>query len=43
MESDISDISNIINNTIITNWRKLLWVTTKTRKFLGNFTRMSMH
>lgn len=43
MESDISDISNILNNTTITNWRKLLWVTTKTRKFLENFTRMNMN
>lgn len=31
MESDISDISNIINDSIINNWRNLLWVTTKTR------------
>lgn len=43
MESDISDISNIINDTTIKNWRKLIWVTTKTRKFLRNFTEMSMN
>jgi hypothetical protein len=43
MESDISDISNIINETIINNWRELLCVTTKTRMLLRNFTGMSMN
>ena len=40
MESDISDI---INDTIIKKRRKLLWVTTKMMRFLRNFTEKSTY
>lgn len=40
MESDISDI---INNTIIKRRGKLLWVTTKTMRVLRNFTEKSTY
>jgi hypothetical protein len=43
MESDISDISDIINDTTIKKRRKLLWVTTKIMRFLRNFTEKSTY
>lgn len=41
MESDISDISNIMNDPTITNWRKSLWVTTRMKVSLRHFIRRS--
>ena len=43
MESDISDISDIINNTLIKRRRKLLWVTTKTMWVPRNFTEKNTY
>jgi hypothetical protein len=43
MESDISDISDIIDDTIIKKRRRLLWVTTKIMKVLRNFTGKSTY
>lgn len=43
MESEISDISDIINDTIIKERGKLLWVTTKIKKVLRNFTEKSTY
>ena len=41
--SDISDIGDIINYRIIKEWRKLLWVTTKLKRVLMNYTEMSIY
>lgn len=43
MENDISDITDIINDSIIKNRRKLLCVTTNMRKVLRNFTEMNIY
>lgn len=42
MESDITDITGIINDTIIMRWRQLLWVTTKTWRSLRDSTERSI-